>query len=185
MAIDRLRVPLLVNNGGAALATHFATPGSGCQPHFVDFWTAVALRLATGTVGTVEDSGDTIAEATGTLTGSWSFGTATGFVGGGSSNYPSGVGACITWNTDGIVRGRRVKGRTFIVPLDGGSYDASGTIASFSLDTLRTAAADLITACGEAFVIWSRPVGGVGGSAHPVVSATVHDKVATLRSRRT
>lgn len=176
---------MLVNNGGAALATHFATPGSGCQPHFVDFWTSVALRLATGTVGTVEDSGDTIAEATGTLTGSWSFGTATGFVGGGSSNYPSGVGAVVTWNTDGIVRGRRVRGRTFIVPLDGGSYDASGTLASFALDTFRNAADALITACAGAFVIWSRPSGGAAGSSHPVVSATVSDRVATLRSRRT
>lgn len=185
MSIDRLRVPMLVNNGGAAVATHYATTGGGCQPHFAAFWDAVSLRLATGVVGTVEASGDTLDESTGLLTGTWEFGTPDGFVGGGSSSYPSGVGAVITWNTAGIVRGRRVKGRTFVVPLDGSSYDASGTIASFTLDTLRTAAAALITDCAGAFVVWSRPVNGVGGSAHPVTSATVADKVATLRSRRT
>lgn len=103
----------------------------------------------------------------------------------GDSDYSGASGAAVTWNTETVNRGRRVRGRTFVVPLSIQAYDSDGTLSSSALNSLNAAGEALIgDGDGPQFVVWSRPQGGGGGVAAPVVSHRVADRVAVLRSRR-
>lgn len=133
---------------------------------------------------TVPGTGDTIDDTTGELTGVWTAAggdTTTGTTAFGSA---AGVGACITWNTGGIVNGRRLRGRTFIVPIHAQNYATDGTLVTSSLSALQTLANSL-QAAGP-MGIWHRPttVGGSDGTSYGVISNKVRDKVAFLSSRR-
>lgn len=107
---------------------------------------------------------------------------------------PTAVGGVVTWLTSEFVAGKRVKGRTFIVPVRSDSFTTSG-----DLNSQFTGAAALFgAAMGNAgasdcvHVIWSRPFtpkpGQSGtaraGSKHGVTGFTVPTKVSVLRSRR-
>jgi hypothetical protein len=90
----------------------------------------------------------------------------------------------ITWLTGLVHQGRRVRGRTFLVPTANQFFDTNGTLAAAFLTNLRTAAAAYIaTAVNPA--IWARPdPGTTNGAAFAVAAASVADKVAVLTSRR-
>ena len=100
--------------------------------------------------------------------------------------FASPAGACVNWSTSQIVNGRRLRGRTFLVPLGGASFQTDGTLK----DTDRTAIINSANAlCGFqdnlVLAIWHRPtLGGSDGVAAQVASASVTDKAAVLRSRR-
>ena len=105
--------------------------------------------------------------------------------GDGGTNYSAASGASVTWNTEAIARGRRLRGRTFIVPMGTNWYDPQGTINSNGLSWLNAGAEALIgDGSGPQLVIWSRPRDGAGGTIGQVVSHRVADQVAVLRSRR-
>lgn len=148
----------------------------------------VANRCAPGTVITVPGAGDAIEDTTGALVGQWS-GTG-GSVNGSSAGAAAaaGVGCCVTWYTGGIVPGkkgpRRLRGRTFLVPLSNASFDANGTIESTTLADMRSFATALIGAGGLA--VWHRPnpALSLAGNSYAVLSSNVRDKVAILTSRR-
>lgn len=105
--------------------------------------------------------------------------------GGAAGSYSAASGAVVNWLTNTVNRGRRVQGRTFIVPLALNAYEDNGTLSSEALTAFDGAAANLSTAgsLGE-FVVWSRPVNGSGGAAAPVVGHRIPDMAAVLRSRR-
>lgn len=105
--------------------------------------------------------------------------------------YSAASGLCISWGTGGIVSGRRVRGRTFLVPMSGAYYDTTGTLNDTELGGTRSDLAAFLAGAPGGHVIWSRPrpaPGGIGpaspGSAHLVTSGTIRDRVAVLRSRR-
>jgi len=107
-------------------------------------------------------------------------------VGGADFSAPS--GACIVWRSLNSVGGRVVKGKTFLVPLASAAYDTDGTLDASALGSIRAAIAQLManqppSADGK-LVVWHRPVNGAGGSEHTIVSGTVSDRAAILRSRR-
>jgi hypothetical protein len=116
--------------------------------------------------------------------GGWSAQQGTG----GTAAYSGPSGAVVTWRTAGVRNSRRVRGRTFLVPLAGGIYDVDGSLAGGPLSTIRTAASALVAAGGSSVdpVVWSRPSapGASDGIAHIMNAATVNDSVAILRSRR-
>lgn len=148
----------------------------------------VAARLAPGVTITVPSSGDIIEDTDGSLQGTWS-GTG-GSVTGGSAGTASaaGVGACVSWYTGGIVQGkrgpRRLRGRTFLVPLSNASYESNGTLESTTLSSLKAFADGLMGAGGLA--VWHRPNKTLvlPGNSYAVLSNNVRDKVAILTSRR-
>lgn len=102
-----------------------------------------------------------------------------------SGNYASPAGACVTWLTAGVIAGKRVRGRTFLVPLASTGLANDGTLSSTAVTNIQAAGAALIAAAPE-FCIWHRP--GPGpldvGSSHPVLALRLADKVAVLTSRR-
>jgi len=151
----------------------------------VAFYTAIKGLVPTALQWQIPASGDTLDDATGILSGTWTgagAGTVTGS--GGTVPYAGGVGAWVNWRTNAIVRGRRLRGRTFLCPLTTACFDSSGTIATTQLGTIQTAAT-VLAALGE-LVIWSRPApGGVAGSSSLVTTSDVPDQATALRSRRT
>lgn len=102
-----------------------------------------------------------------------------------STGYAGPTGAVVNWRTDDVRGGRRIRGRTFLVPLLGAAYDSSGTLTSSAMDSIRSFADGMIGGdLDSELAVWSRPIDGSGGVAATVVSANVPDKVAVLRSRR-
>lgn len=111
-----------------------------------------------------------------------------GVAGGSSGAYSVASGGVISLNTGQFVRGRRVRGRIFCVPLGGGSYDTGGTLSQPALTALSGFGNSLIqfSGSGRLLSVYSRPSskGATDGHVSVVTSASVRDKVAILRSRR-
>lgn len=108
-------------------------------------------------------------------------------VGTGTGAYSAASGLVVNWYTDGVVRGRRVRGRTFIVPLAGNALDTDGSIAAAALTGMATATTTLISNTGVGDLgVWSRPSapGATDGQWFSTTSFTIPDKAAVLRSRR-
>jgi hypothetical protein len=150
------------------------------------FWQALEPHLpgpVTITMPTILEEIDT---ATGELLDEHTFPGGTLADGAGSSVYSAAAGACINWNTVGIVNGRRLRGRTFIVPLQASSYESDGTLTTVARDALVTAGNNLANATtGIDLAVWHRPSpGGSDGVAAGVTSCSVNDRGAVLRSRR-
>lgn len=149
---------------------------------------ADGIRPALPSVARLEVSPEVafLDETTGDLQ---SYATATtppgAIVGSVTGSYSAPTGASITWNTPAIAKGRRLRGRTFVVPLGGTMYDASGTLATTAVNFLTAAANALIgDGTGPQAVIWSRPVNGAGGTIGAIDGFRVPDRAAVLRSRR-
>jgi len=101
-----------------------------------------------------------------------------------TGSYSAPSGAVITWLTGLVHQGRRVRGRTFLVPIANQQLDTNGTLGSAFLTNLRTAAAAYIATAVNP-CIWARPdPGTTNGAAFTVAAASVADKVAVLTSRR-
>lgn len=141
-------------------------------------------QFPTGVTVTFPGSGDSIEDTTGELIGTWSSGANVQTTGGGVATAPAGVGACVTWKTGGIIDGRRLRGRTFLVPLCTGAYQSDGTLSDTTYAALNTFAAAMM-AVGP-LAVWHRPStpGGSDGNSYGVTSYIAKDKVAYLSSRR-
>lgn len=146
------------------------------------FWETFAASMAGDWHYSLEADVETLNDSTGALVGVTStvplaqstFGTA--------GAYSAGVGAVTKWVTGAVHGTRRLTGRTFIVPLGGGSYDSTGTLASSALSQIRSAATALVAQ--QDFGVWGRPVGGVNGLFSNALASNVRDHVAWLSSRR-
>lgn len=132
----------------------------------------------------VQSSGLEIDETSGAANGVWSETAVTAVVGTAVGVYAAPSGSIADWLTSAFVAGRRVRGRSFMVPLSGTAYQSDGTLLATAQTTLANAAAALVTGAAGTLGVWHRPVGGSGGVFHLTTSSTVPDKVVVLRSRR-
>lgn len=194
--IDRIRVALTGFIGAPGVCTFYGTNGPSLFPAVQAMWGSLATKMPPTVSVTVEPFGDSIEDTTGAITGSWSIAPATGFAGGASGPYSAPSGACLTWLTDSVLDGRRIKGRTFLVPLSDFIYDNDGTLKGSDVIDLRATCAAYVAAAAGAAVVWHRPrkasiatptrparVARLGG--HGVITgSSVKDKIAVLRSRR-
>jgi hypothetical protein len=152
------------------------------------FFNSVSGLFPSGVVITAPASGDLITAETGALAGAWAqTPPAPVLAAGGTTAWAAGVGCAVVWNTAGMTRRRRVKGRTYLLPAMASTYQSDGSIADSNLALIQTAANTLIAADSASMRIWTRPLTTESGdgAAHPVVAATVPDRVTWLRSRRT
>lgn len=150
-----------------------------------------ALALPSGLTVTIPSSGDLVDEFTGTLIGAWTGSAVSTVAGSGGTKCAAGVGACATWQTGMVVAGKRLRGRTFLVPLASDAYDVDGTLTTAVKGYLDSFAGSL--AAMPAFAVWHRPTfTGTGpgktnngdGASRLVATGTIRDKVAVLTSRR-
>jgi hypothetical protein len=74
-----------------------------------------------------------------------------------------------------------------MVPLSTNVMQNDGTIIDSALASMRQFAAELVSnfaLAGPQFVVYRRPHAGVGGLAAKIVSSSISDEIAILRSRR-
>lgn len=103
----------------------------------------------------------------------------------GQGSYTAPAGALIHWNTNGVRNGRRVRGRTFLVPMITSRADDDGTLDSQALNLLN-AGIDVMVGDGfdSTFCVWARPGAAGAGQVWPVTSGHAPDRISVLRSRR-
>lgn len=130
--------------------------------------------------------------ATGALTGETTAGTPPSAINGSvvaTTAYAGGSGLVVNWVTGQFWNGRKVRGRTFIVPAVG-QYSSDGTITPGAQTNWQNAGAAFAATSGITPVVWAKkfdaPSGGnqVAGAAFTITGATVPDRAAQLRSRR-
>lgn len=101
--------------------------------------------------------------------------------------YSAAVGAVINWRTGVTRNGRRMRGRTFIVPMLGITLENNGTLTSTVISTLNSAATNLRanTTAGD-LGVYGRPSGpaATDGTWALITGSNVPDMSAVLRSRR-
>jgi hypothetical protein len=132
---------------------------------------------------TMDTTGDILDSETGAPTGSWS-NTAVSTVNGAATGaYASGVGALVYWNTGTVIGRRRLRGKTFMVPLVG-HVEANGSLSSGFLTTFGNVCDTYVNGTLGSSVVWHRPVDNAGGSAIGITGWTVNDRPAFLSSRR-
>jgi len=148
------------------------------------FFGAIKTLIPSSYSWTIPASGDIHDSTTGALVGSWTQGSPSVVAATGSAtSYAASAGAVVRWTTGGIVNGRRVRGRTFLVPVVAAIY-TNGAILNTQVAVIQAAASALVTSSGADLRIWHRPRLGSAGSAHPVTGAFVPSMAAVLRSRR-
>lgn len=105
--------------------------------------------------------------------------------GSGGGGWSAASGAVVNWRTNDYRFGRRIRGRTFLVPLNGSSYEGDGTLSNTARLAIANFGSEMVEGEGSAgFGVWSRPRNGVGGVFASVVSYNNPDMAAVLRSRR-
>lgn len=175
-----------VTGGGAISAGGVQTAVNAVR----SFWDSVKGLLPNELSLRVSPICDQYEDSTAVLVGSATAATPPAPVLGGSvSAYAGGVGIRVDWNTGAIQFGRRVRGRTYLVPAGQGNFDVDGTVSAASLAVAQPAAAALISALstgGVPLVVWTKPNDekGRAGVCTPVTNGTVPDKSAILRTRR-
>lgn len=169
---------------GAAFTQAEANAAAAKVDTWLNAWTAGLPGTVTVQVRPTVEVFD---DATGTLLSFLSVTTEAPQVGGGAGNYAAGSGAVLNWYTGGIRNGRRVRGRTFMVPLTSAVFQSDGTLATASLTSWRAATATMIANTDAAkLAVWSRPSapGAGDGISYDVTAYTLPDKCAILTSRR-
>lgn len=120
---------------------------------------------------------------TGVLEDVYTFTPPANVVGGYSQSWAAPAGFRYDWRTDAIVSGRRLRGRTFIVPVGGAAYADNGTLEPVPMGIFTNAGQDYIDVgvfTNVAPCIWSR----THGILADITSVVVPDEIAVLRSRR-
>ena len=153
-------------------------------------FTVLKNYVPTGVTWTIPAVADVVNVETGELEGSVVDGSnLTVLSSGGAVDFKPGVGGRILWATTGIVRGRKVQGKTYVVPLTSQEYP-NGTVQGGTVSAINTALATYIGIGNP--VVYSRPrpaPGGVGpdapGLVHDILSGSFATKETWLRSRRT
>lgn len=158
----------------------------------------IQTRLPSTVTIQIDPTIDVIDVPSGDLTRSLSYTPLAARVGQATGNYSAATGGVINWNTGGVRNGRRVRGRTFLVPFGGSALGPDGTLDN----TLRTSLIGAInTFIGPdatkpgVLGIYARPskqhlnkagdtVPAMPGEWFAVTSFTHPDKAAVLRSRR-
>lgn len=164
------------NAGGGA-----ETPQQASD-HVLAFWNAVAVAMPSGTHFNIDADVEELVDSTGALVTVHPTTPGSQSVFGDGAAYAGGVGACVGWITGAVHRAHRLRGRSFIVPLNSGAYDVDGTITSIQLGRIRTAATALVTTAQ--FGVWGRPVSHANGLFAIATATNTRDKTAVLRSRR-
>jgi hypothetical protein len=151
------------------------------------FCATLATRVPTTVRLAVDPTVQVIEETTGMLQGFANTDPDPQRTGSGTGNYSAASGACVNWTTQGVRNGRRIRGRTFIVPLAGSSLDVDGSINGTQLTALRNAAEAMrLPGTSAQLLVWARPTGpgATDGISYPVSGSSISDKAAILTSRR-
>lgn len=163
-----------------------AAPTTTVLDYVYGFFNASKSLFNNGITWTVPSAGNVLDEVTGDIQGIWTAlpTTATVSGGAGASVYAAPAGYCVAWRSATFISGRRVIGKTFMVPIAASCFATDGTLDNTFRATALTAAGNLVTNLGAQMLVWHRPTGGIGGTACGVAAAAISDRAAILKSRR-
>lgn len=170
--------------GGPGLSTFWCSDSVNLSIPLATFFNAIKALIPSTVTWQIPASGDVIDVASGALVGGWSGGTPATIVATGSaSNYSALSGAMVRWDTSEIRGKRRMKGRTFLVPVVAAIYDNGSLIDSQR--AVFQAAATAFAAATPQPLVYGRPHKNASdGAVGAITGATVPDRATPLRSRR-
>lgn len=171
-------------SGGAAMDQAVVDAAVAKVEAWIGYW---RNRLPTAVKTGVDPTVEIVESATGELQGFMTASVLAPAAGLGVASFSAPSGACVTWYTSTVRNGRRMRGRTFIVPLDTVSYEADGTLLSIIVTATPAVNDAMIATGGPAELgVWARPTtpGGNDGQWALVTAARLNDKPAMLTSRR-
>jgi len=194
--VDRIRVAWSNMVGGPGVSTFYATDGPLLIPQLHAYFTNLTSFFPSCLRITCAVSGDSINTDNGELVGDWAGGVFAPVSGAAAGGYAAEAGALQKWDTSTILSGHRLRGHTFLVPLAGTAFDATGQVSSGTATGIESSAAALVVAAAGNMIIWQRPrkakdadgsrkaitarIGGYG----PVTGSRVSGVSAVLTSRR-
>lgn len=165
---------------GPGVSTFYADDaGMDIRPYLDSLFTAIGIKTPGAISFYIPNSGITIDSGTGHPNGSWTAGSAITRAATGSGAYAAPVGGLIRWETPVFIAGRRLVGKTFLVPFLSGCFESDGTLLNTVKTDLQAAAALFVTGA-TSFRIYSRRNAAVAN----VTTSSVPDKAMVLRSRR-
>lgn len=179
--LKRVRVAWTGWVGGPGVSTFlFETEQAPPLADLRTMFAAWAPIIPSGITLTIEPTGQVISSTTGKGVSAWAATAPTPIGCTGTGGYAAPAGAYVSWRTGAFINGREVRGKTFIVPLVAGAYDAAGTILDQNRTVVENAAKTFIAAGGSTMRVFSRRDFGVAN----VTDAKVPDKVVIMTSRR-
>jgi hypothetical protein len=195
MSIMRIRTVISGSQGLPGLSTTYAN-GAGVTPITADaadmvarvraFWDGIKALLPNTSIILVSGQVDLLDPANGELSGGLSTTAPGAVLGTGTESLPQASAILLQCETGVIIAGRRLRGRTFISPVDQVT-NVDGLVSSTSRSTIITSATVSLTGVTTSVpVVWHRPSAAApsGGSVSPVTSYNVGSNFAVLRSRR-
>lgn len=160
------------------------------------FYTGLNIYMPTGVSISFESQLEVINAENGQIENIVSASPPAPVTGSGSGGYSSGAGMCVHWITQDFRKGRRVRGRSFMVPLSAQAFDTTGTLNNTLITTMQGLGATLAANEAVQLSIFRRPVMtettntvedplvAIPGSQHRVTAVRISDKGAYLTSRR-
>lgn len=149
------------------------------------FYTAFGMYIPNTVSLTIDSAVEVIDTPTGKLTDILTITPGNPIVGSSTATFAAPAGVVVHWLSGGIRNGRRMRGRTFLVPMVTTVFQNDGTIATAVLSTFQSAADALVADSASELLVYGRPSTKLGpGQVTEVSAARVPDKVCVLRSRR-
>lgn len=185
MTLNRARLTWSGWTGAPGYSNFYFSSATTNMGALNTFFSTIENYLPNGVHVVVPSSGDQIDEAVGGITGTWT-GTGGASHGGfaGSGNFSAITGFVCDWHTSLLVAGRRVLGKTFIVPCYPSAFDSTGQVASSTKTAVETAMATMISSYAGAMKVWTRPRVSIAGAGATITSGTVPLIPVQLTSRR-
>lgn len=175
-------------DGGTAGSDSFSTAQAQEAAHKMQvFFTAIRSLLPSAVRIDVEPEVDVLEATSGKLVDSISVAPELQVSGAATQNYAAAVGSVINWRTNGIREGRRVRGRTFLVPLSAIAFAPTGNLLTTAQTTIADAATVLRSSAGSPDLgVYARPSapGVEDGAWFYASGSNVPTMGAVLRSRR-
>lgn len=169
--------------GAAGLPGVSTFYNTGAVPGFLTalraFFEAVKTSIPNTITITYPSSGNVIDDTTGQVKAAWASTAPAPTVCSATGTYQAPTGACINWNTGLFVGGRRLRGKTFLVPLANGAFGSDGKLVPANV-TAFTTAANTLASSATGFVVYSSSK-HVNGAVTTGYAAPIS---AVLRSRR-
>lgn len=118
----------------------------------------------------------------GNLTAVWPVTPPAAIAGLGTGSFARAAGAVVNWGTGSIVAGRRLSGKTYIVPTAGNTFENDGLLTGAARTVIQNAADALISAgaANRPPRVWSR----THATSAVIDGASVPTQGAILRGRR-
>lgn len=170
---------------GGLLGDAAAAAALSAQQRVYSAFLTMRAQIPSGLTVTSIQGVDVLDSDSGEIQGVIDTGDDLNVTGTGAGGFSAASGAVVNWRTNDYRFGRRIRGRTFLVPITGSAYEDDGSLTSSALGDFREFAEDMVNGGGAPVLgVWSRPRAGAGGVFASVTGANVPDMAAVLRSRR-